>query len=94
MRNRFCIFFRSDVSEYDGFYNDLYVRQHDLLRELAIHQNSQDPMQERKRLNINVRGNVFPRWLTAKDEQTFSARLLSITTGLLTSTPSHHHRNV
>ncbi|XP_031386965.1 probable disease resistance protein At5g66900 isoform X1 [Punica granatum] len=71
---------KNDESEGDGFYDDLYVRQHDLLRELAIHQNSQGLIHERKRLNLDIRGNKFPGWFTAQDEQPLNAHLLSIST--------------
>ncbi|OWM66230.1 hypothetical protein CDL15_Pgr013447 [Punica granatum] len=71
---------KNDEGEGDGFYDDLYVQQHDLLRELAIHQNSQALIHERKRLNLDVRSNKFPHWCTAQDEQPLNASLLSIST--------------
>ncbi|XWS45316.1 hypothetical protein CRYUN_Cryun15aG0125900 [Craigia yunnanensis] len=39
---------RKDASEADGYYNDHFVMQHDLLRELAIYQSSLDPVEKRK----------------------------------------------
>ncbi|KAK4778278.1 hypothetical protein SAY87_018465 [Trapa incisa] len=71
---------KHDENHGDGFYSDLYIKHHDLLRELAIHENNQGLIHERKRLNLDVHGNKFPNWFNSQEEQTFRARLLSIST--------------
>ncbi|KAK4789757.1 hypothetical protein SAY86_017061 [Trapa natans] len=53
-------FFWHDENHGDGFYSNIYIRQHDLLRELAIHENNKGAIQERKRLNLDVCKNKFP----------------------------------
>ncbi|KAG2316968.1 hypothetical protein Bca52824_020090 [Brassica carinata] len=59
----------------DGFYNELLVTQHDVLRELAIHQSESEAILERKRLNLVIRGDNYPEW-----EPSINARFLSIST--------------
>ncbi|XVE87186.1 hypothetical protein DITRI_Ditri18aG0095800 [Diplodiscus trichospermus] len=71
---------REDASESDGYYNDHFITQHDLLRELAIHQSSLDPVEERKRLIVEVSGNKFPNWWSEGKQQPLVAHLLSIST--------------
>ncbi|KAL6312282.1 hypothetical protein AAG906_016390 [Vitis piasezkii] len=48
---------RKGATEVEGCYDDAFVLQHDLLRELAILQSSQEPMEERKRLILDLSGN-------------------------------------
>ncbi|CAN6541787.1 unnamed protein product [Malus baccata var. baccata] len=67
--------------EADGYYSEHFVTQHNMLRELAIHQGSQDPIEHRKRLFINICGDKLPKWLTEQKYQAIKARLLSISTG-------------
>ncbi|RXH75276.1 hypothetical protein DVH24_029997 [Malus domestica] len=67
--------------EADGYYTEHFVTQHNMLRELAIHQGSQDPIEHRKRLFINICGDKLPKWLTEQKYQAIKARLLSISTG-------------
>ncbi|CAN7127929.1 unnamed protein product [Brassica rapa subsp. narinosa] len=57
----------------DGFYNELLVTQHDVLRELAIHESK-----ETKRLSLVIQGDYYPDDLLSS--QTESARFLSIST--------------
>ncbi|KAJ4714947.1 Disease resistance protein [Melia azedarach] len=64
----------------DGSYNNHFVMQHDLLRELTIHQSMLEPIEQRKRLIVDISGNKFPKWWEQK-QQPINARLLSITTG-------------
>ncbi|KAK9054926.1 hypothetical protein SSX86_026005 [Deinandra increscens subsp. villosa] len=52
------------------------VIQHDMMRTLAINLSSQEPVEHRKRLIINAKGQNLPRL-----PQTINARLLSISTG-------------
>ncbi|KAK1433030.1 hypothetical protein QVD17_09934 [Tagetes erecta] len=71
---------RKDASELEGYCNEHYVMQHDLLRELAIHLSSQEPIPLRKRMLIEIHANNIPTWWTEQTQQPFSARLLSVTT--------------
>ncbi|XVF17742.1 hypothetical protein REPUB_Repub10bG0149800 [Reevesia pubescens] len=71
---------RKDAIEADGYYNDHFVMQHDLLRELAIYQSSLDPVEKRKRLIVEVNSNKFPNWWLEEKLQSLGARLLSIST--------------
>ncbi|KAB2617913.1 disease resistance protein [Pyrus ussuriensis x Pyrus communis] len=66
--------------EADGYYTEHFVTQHDMLRELAIHQACQEPIEHRKRLFINIRGDKLPKWLTEQKYQAIKAQLLSIST--------------
>ncbi|KAM3709374.1 hypothetical protein ACJW31_02G167600 [Castanea mollissima] len=45
---------RKDASEVHKYYNDDSVTQHDVLRELALHQSSQEPIGQRQRLTMNI----------------------------------------
>ncbi|KAI7756067.1 hypothetical protein M8C21_015506 [Ambrosia artemisiifolia] len=69
-----------DASELEGYCNEHYVTQHDLLRELAIHLSSQEPIPQRTRMLIEIHGNDIPTWWIEQTQQLTSARLLSITT--------------
>nr|XP_043615223.1 probable disease resistance protein At5g66900 isoform X2 [Erigeron canadensis] len=71
---------RKDASELEGYCNEHYVTQHDLLRELAIHLSSRDPIAQRKRLLIEIHGNDIPTWWIEQTQQPIAIRLLSITT--------------
>ncbi|XP_059623788.1 probable disease resistance protein At5g66900 [Cornus florida] len=70
---------RKDASGIDGYYNEHFVTQHDLLRDLAIYQNNQECTEQRKRLIMDIRGNDPPKW-SIEQIQPFHARLLSIST--------------
>ncbi|CAH2043151.1 unnamed protein product [Thlaspi arvense] len=66
----------------DGFYNELLVTQHDLLRELAIHLSSKEKLKEKlesKRLNLEIQGDSFPDWCLNLREP-INVRFLSIST--------------
>lgn len=54
-----------------------------MLRELAIHQCSQQAVESRERLIIEIGGNKVPKDLVEKLKQPLRARLVSITTGML-----------
>ncbi|KAJ0770666.1 putative powdery mildew resistance protein, RPW8 [Helianthus annuus] len=71
---------RKYAGELDGYCNELFVTQHDLLRELAIHMSSQEPIVERKRLFVDIHRNEFPTWWISETEQPINARILSIST--------------
>ncbi|KAK4584481.1 hypothetical protein RGQ29_022278 [Quercus rubra] len=75
---------RKDASEV-SYYNEDFVTQHDILRELAMHQSSRESIGQRSRLIINISGNNLPKWWTEQKQQLISARLLSISTDELFS---------
>ncbi|XP_004296566.1 PREDICTED: probable disease resistance protein At5g66900 [Fragaria vesca subsp. vesca] len=61
-------------------YNRYVVRQHDLLRELAIYNSKRDPMEHRERLIIEICGNNVPKWWREQKYPYINARLVSIST--------------
>ncbi|XP_050252910.1 probable disease resistance protein At5g66900 isoform X2 [Quercus robur] len=71
---------RKDASGINKYYNEDYVTQHDLLRELAIFESCQGPERQRQRLIMDISGNTLPSWCTEQDQQPINARLLSIST--------------
>ncbi|XP_022775219.1 probable disease resistance protein At5g66900 isoform X2 [Durio zibethinus] len=71
---------RKDASEADGYYNDHFIMQHDLLRELVIYLSSLDPVEKRKRLIVELSSNNFPNWWLEEKQPPLGARLLSIST--------------
>nr|XP_043634632.1 probable disease resistance protein At5g66900 isoform X2 [Erigeron canadensis] len=71
---------RKEVGELDGYCDGLYVTKDVLLRELAIHLSSQEPVAERKRLFVEVHGNEFPTWWIEQIAQPINAQILSIST--------------
>ncbi|CAN8264116.1 unnamed protein product [Cochlearia groenlandica] len=64
----------------DGFFNELLVTQHDVLRELAIYQSESEAIVERKRLNLEIRQDNFPDWCLNSRSPIINASLLSIST--------------
>nr|XP_023882307.1 probable disease resistance protein At4g33300 [Quercus suber] len=74
---------RKDAGEINKYYNEDYVTQHDLLRELAIFESCQGPERQRQRLIMDISGNTLPSWCTEQDQQPINARLLSISTAYL-----------
>ncbi|GAA0146404.1 hypothetical protein LIER_36305 [Lithospermum erythrorhizon] len=60
--------------------NDHFITQHDLLRELAIHLSSKEPVNQRKRLIMDINGNEIPNYWIDLNQQTFSSQILSIST--------------
>ncbi|XP_030975194.1 probable disease resistance protein At5g66900 [Quercus lobata] len=70
---------RKDASEVNSYYNEDFVTQHHIFRELALHHNSQEPIGQRLRLIMNISGNNQPKWWMEK-KQLINARLLSIST--------------
>ncbi|KAL7603108.1 hypothetical protein Lser_V15G20232 [Lactuca serriola] len=71
---------RKDGSELEGYCNEHYVTQHDLLRDLGIHLSSQDPISQRTRLMVEIYKNQIPTWWIQQKQEPITARLLSITT--------------
>ncbi|KAA8547231.1 hypothetical protein F0562_003905 [Nyssa sinensis] len=74
------VFASKDASEVDGYYNEHFVMQHDLLRELAIHRSNDKPIELRRRLIMDIRGNELPKWSSEQLQQPIHARLLSVST--------------
>ncbi|KAK8519031.1 hypothetical protein V6N12_012264 [Hibiscus sabdariffa] len=71
---------KDDQSEVDDHFNDQFVTQHDLLRELAIYHSGLDPVEKRERIIVEGSGNNFPNWWLEGKKQQLGARLLSIST--------------
>ncbi|KAK7263088.1 hypothetical protein RJT34_30672 [Clitoria ternatea] len=61
----------------DMHYNNHFLTQHDLLRELAIHQSSLEPFEKRKRLMIELSENIHPEWWEGQNQQGIISRILS-----------------
>ncbi|XP_004232056.1 probable disease resistance protein At5g66900 [Solanum lycopersicum] len=71
---------RQDARAVLGLHNLHYIQQHDMLRELVIHQCDEKPVEERMRIYINIKGNEFPRWWFEQRLQPLQAEVLSIVT--------------
>ncbi|KAL2333612.1 hypothetical protein Fmac_014825 [Flemingia macrophylla] len=75
---------RKNVSDTDNYYyNNHFVVLHDLLRELAIYQSTQEPWEQRKRLIIEINQNKPEWWPGEKSKQKpqpVPAHTLSIST--------------
>ncbi|KAE7999554.1 hypothetical protein FH972_003970 [Carpinus fangiana] len=72
---------RKDTSDHlRKYYSEDFVLQHDLLRELSVHQSNQEPIEQTKRLIINISGNNPPKWWAEQKRQPISAHLMSIST--------------
>ncbi|XP_042974652.1 probable disease resistance protein At5g66900 isoform X2 [Carya illinoinensis] len=71
---------RQDAGLVGSYSNEDFVLQHDLFRELAIHQCSQEPIEQRKRLIVDISGNNIPKWWMEQRLQPINAQLLSIST--------------
>ncbi|CAL5369538.1 unnamed protein product [Camellia sinensis] len=69
---------RKDANEINGYYNEHFVTQHDLLREVATRQIDQNPI-HRSRLIMDISGNDLPKWWIEKGQHPI--RLVSISTG-------------
>ncbi|XP_028784146.1 putative disease resistance protein At5g47280 [Neltuma alba] len=52
---------RTVQSDLDNYYNHHFLKQHDLLRELAIRINNEEPFEIRRRLIIDMFGNQRPK---------------------------------
>ncbi|KAL1812597.1 hypothetical protein ACET3Z_022662 [Daucus carota] len=76
--NLFCT--RQTENEVEDFCNERSVMQHDLLRDLTIHQSNIKPIEHTERLFIEMTGNKFPKWWSEEMNQPIHARLLSIST--------------
>ncbi|OIW20692.1 hypothetical protein TanjilG_21020 [Lupinus angustifolius] len=68
---------RKNASDTDSCrYNNHYIIQHDLLRELAIYQSTKEPLKQRKRLIIDINEHQREWWLDEK-RQGMIAHMLS-----------------
>jgi hypothetical protein len=65
------------VDECGSEYN---VKQHDLLRELAKYESSQESFEQTKRLLIEIKANSYPKWWHDQQRQLLRAHILSIST--------------
>ncbi|PRQ47853.1 hypothetical protein RchiOBHm_Chr2g0104261 [Rosa chinensis] len=70
---------RKEKIEADGYYSELFVSQHDVLRDLAIFQAKLDP--NKTRLILHKCGDKVPKKLTEQKHQSIQTRILSISFG-------------
>lgn len=77
---------RKDSDATFNYCDHQFVKQHDLLRELAIHLSSKAEVPIRKRLIINTRGEELPTSIIQVQEP-MQARILSISTGFASLIP-------
>ncbi|KAI9109581.1 hypothetical protein K1719_019635 [Acacia pycnantha] len=65
----------------DNYYNNHFLMQHNIFRELAIRMSKQKPLETRRRLIIDLYGNLndAPQWWP-KQQQSLAASILSIST--------------
>lgn len=83
---------KDDPSDLDDRYcNGHFVTQHDMLRELAIHQSSQEAIELRNRLITEIIGKGQPKDWVGMLKQPLTARLVSISTGMLSLSSSLLH---
>ncbi|KAJ7951603.1 Disease resistance protein [Quillaja saponaria] len=59
---------RKLADDLDNYYNYHFITQHDLLREVAIKQNSNGPVVQRKRLIVEIGESNLPEWWTEKKQ--------------------------
>ncbi|XP_057723165.1 probable disease resistance protein At5g66900 [Arachis stenosperma] len=72
---------RKSVCGVDNYYyNNHFLVLHDLVRELAIYQSNQEPIERRQRLMIDVNENASQRWLGKKQKGMMMARISSYLT--------------
>ncbi|XP_028789775.1 probable disease resistance protein At5g66900 [Neltuma alba] len=66
----------------DDYYNNYFLEQHDLFRELAIHMSKQGPLESRERLIIDMFGNQTnpPEWWPEQQQRVVAPTILSIST--------------
>lgn len=73
----FCNLTRKAALDTDLNYNNHFLTQHDLLRELAIDQSSQEPFDQRERLIIDLSRNNRPEWWVGQNQQGIISRVFS-----------------
>ncbi|CAL8170833.1 unnamed protein product [Prunus armeniaca] len=89
-RNLANLITRNGKMELDSYYNEHFVTQHDMLRNLAIQQTGQDRIGQRKRLIIDICGDNLPNWWTEQKNKPKKTRLLSISTDGSSSAKWHN----
>ncbi|XP_044511660.1 probable disease resistance protein At4g33300 [Mangifera indica] len=62
-------------------YHEMYVTQHDVLRDLALHLNNRDKINDRKRLLMPRRDGGLPKEWECNVDKPFNAQIVSIHTG-------------
>ncbi|KAJ1419102.1 P-loop containing nucleoside triphosphate hydrolase [Sesbania bispinosa] len=67
----------------DMYYNNHFVMLHDLLRDLAIHQNKGEPFEQRKRLIIDLKGDNRPEWWVGQNQQGIIGHIFLFITRML-----------
>lgn len=73
---------RNRAGDIYSSYSELYVTQHDVLRDLALHMGNREKLNRRKRLIMPKREDGLPKdWLRNKDGS-FDAQIVSIHTGI------------
>ncbi|ERN14424.1 hypothetical protein AMTR_s00033p00242990 [Amborella trichopoda] len=83
---------RKEAGEDDGSFSGLFVIQHDLLRELAIHVNHDSNINQKKRLVMEKREGCLPEsWIEHKD-QPFDAQIVSIYTSNMSESDGYDMR--
>ncbi|KAI9165155.1 hypothetical protein LWI28_008759 [Acer negundo] len=60
--------------------DDHFFMHHDILRDLIVYQSMSEPIEQTKRLIIDISGNQFPKWWSEQKQNPIHARLLSIST--------------
>ncbi|KAL4583423.1 hypothetical protein LXL04_007995, partial [Taraxacum kok-saghyz] len=76
---------RKDASEVEGYCNEPFITQHDMIRGLEIHLNCKQPIPQRTRFMIEIHNNQIPKWWIQQTQEPIHAQLLSITTDELFS---------
>ncbi|KAK4267303.1 hypothetical protein QN277_024101 [Acacia crassicarpa] len=66
----------------DNYYNNHFLMQHDLFRELAIHMSLKEPLENRRSLIIDIYGNPNdpPKWWPKQPQSVAAPSILSIST--------------
>ncbi|KAF7828758.1 putative disease resistance protein [Senna tora] len=62
-------------SDADNYYNNHFLTQHDILRDLAIHQSNKKPFEQRKNLIIDITGDNHPGLWSEPKQQGIIARV-------------------
>ncbi|XP_057723164.1 probable disease resistance protein At5g66900 [Arachis stenosperma] len=70
---------RKVATDVEMYYNNHFLMQHDLLRELANHQSNQESIERRKRLAIDLtqNGKNCPNWLVGQNQPGIVSHMLS-----------------
>ncbi|CAB4287486.1 unnamed protein product [Prunus armeniaca] len=77
---------KENMEMVDDYYIEHFVTQHDMLRQLAVYNAKQDPIEQRKKLIVDISEDNEPKWLTEQKSQPIKARLLSISSDGVFST--------